>query len=153
MGHGLQELWHISSVVLAHRLSCPRACGIYLDRELNQCLLHRQANSSPLRHQGSPPTPFFTILRVPGPWKDGHDTVFFSCQSYLYRFLLLYIHVWRMDHRIDRISSLPVRWAYQKWRMGKSKWIKRHPSLEEQGLQKCCHFVSISGIWEYACSF
>ena len=30
------------------------ACGIFLDRGSNPCLLHWQANSLPLSHQGSP---------------------------------------------------------------------------------------------------
>jgi len=28
--HGLPQLWHISSVVVAHGLSCSTACGIFL---------------------------------------------------------------------------------------------------------------------------
>ena len=59
---GLQQLWHAGSaavarglqnagsVVVAHVLSCSAACGILPD----QCLLHCQADSQPLRHQGSP---------------------------------------------------------------------------------------------------
>ena len=123
MVHGLQELWHISSKVLAHGLSCSRACGVYLDWELNQCLLHQQANSSPLRHQCSPPAPFLTILRIRGPWTDGHNTIFFLANLTYITFLLLCMHVWKMDHHIEHINSLPPRWAYQKWRMGESKWI------------------------------
>ena len=37
----------------AHRLSCSSACGIFLDQGSNPCLLHWQADSSPLSHQGS----------------------------------------------------------------------------------------------------
>ena len=44
---------HVASEVVVHGLSCPMACGIFLDR-LNHCLLHRQADSLPLDHQGSP---------------------------------------------------------------------------------------------------
>ena len=47
------------SVVVAHRLSCSAACGILPDRGTNPCPLHWQADSQPLRHQGSPP---FVIL-------------------------------------------------------------------------------------------
>ena len=62
----LQKLWHVSplvadpglwstsSIVVAHRLSCSRACGIFLDQESNLCLMHWQADSLPLSHQGSP---------------------------------------------------------------------------------------------------
>ena len=38
---------------MAHRFSCPVACGIFLDQGLNLCLLHWQTDSFPLRHQGS----------------------------------------------------------------------------------------------------
>ena len=42
------------SVVVAHGLSCSAACGILPDQGLNPCPLHWQADSQPLRHQGSP---------------------------------------------------------------------------------------------------
>ena len=41
---------------MVHRLSCSAACGIFLDQGLNLCPLHWQADSQPLRHQGSPCT-------------------------------------------------------------------------------------------------
>ena len=43
------------SVVVAHGLSCSAACGIFPDQGSNPRPLHRQADSQPLRHQGSPP--------------------------------------------------------------------------------------------------
>ena len=43
------------SVVVAHGPSCPVACGIFPDQGSNPCPLHWQADSQPLRHQGSPP--------------------------------------------------------------------------------------------------
>ena len=42
------------SVVVAHGPSCSVACGILPDRGTNPCPLHWQADSQPLRHQGSP---------------------------------------------------------------------------------------------------
>ena len=42
------------SVVVAHGLSCSVACGIFPDQGSNPCPLHWQADSQPLRHQGSP---------------------------------------------------------------------------------------------------
>ena len=42
------------SVIVAHRSSCSTACGIFPDQGLNPCPLHWQADSQPLRHQGSP---------------------------------------------------------------------------------------------------
>ena len=42
------------SVVVAHGLSCSTACGIIPDQGSNPCPLHWQADSQPVRHQGSP---------------------------------------------------------------------------------------------------
>ena len=39
---------------MAHRPSCSAACGIFPDQGSNLCPLHWQAESQPLRHQGSP---------------------------------------------------------------------------------------------------
>ena len=47
------------SVVVAHGPSCSVACGIFPDQGSNPCPLHWQANSQPLRHQGSPHSPLF----------------------------------------------------------------------------------------------
>ena len=43
------------SVIVAHGPSCSVACGIFPDQCSNPCPLHWQADSQPLRHQGSPP--------------------------------------------------------------------------------------------------
>ena len=48
-----------SSVIVAHRPSCSTACGIFPDQGSNLCPLHWQADSQPLRHQGSPPAFIF----------------------------------------------------------------------------------------------
>ena len=42
------------SVVVAHGPSCSVARGIFPDQGSNPCPLHWQADSQPLRHQGSP---------------------------------------------------------------------------------------------------
>ena len=42
------------SVIVAHGPSCSVACGIFPDQGSNPCALHWQADSQPLRHQGSP---------------------------------------------------------------------------------------------------
>ena len=44
------------SVIVAHGPSCSAACGILPDQGSNPCPIHRQADSQPLRHQGSPPS-------------------------------------------------------------------------------------------------
>ena len=55
---------HAGSVVVAHRLSsCSVACGILPDQGSNPCPLHWQADSQPLRHQGSPLMSFYWFLR------------------------------------------------------------------------------------------
>ena len=43
------------------RASCFAACGIFPDQGSNPCPLHWQADSQPLRHQGSPGIDFFLI--------------------------------------------------------------------------------------------
>ena len=50
------------SVVVAHGPSCSAACGILPDQGSNQCPLHWQADSQPLRHQGSPEANFLICL-------------------------------------------------------------------------------------------
>ena len=49
------------SVVVAHGPSCSAACGIFPDQGANPCPLHWQADSQPLRHQGSPPSFDFNL--------------------------------------------------------------------------------------------
>ena len=47
------------SAIVAHGPSCSAACGTFPDQGSNPCPLHRQADSQPLRHQGSPLFYFF----------------------------------------------------------------------------------------------
>ena len=42
------------SAAMAYGPSCSAACGIFPDQGTNPCSLHRQADSQPLCHQGSP---------------------------------------------------------------------------------------------------
>ena len=61
---------HAGSVTVAHGPRCSAACGILPDQGSNLCPLHWQADSQPLRHQGSPewlllflfPLSFFKLL-------------------------------------------------------------------------------------------
>ena len=48
------RLRRAGSVIVAHGLSSSAACGIFPDQGSNLCPLHWQADSQPLRHQGSP---------------------------------------------------------------------------------------------------
>ena len=54
---------HSGSVIVAHGPSCSVACGIFPDQGSNPCPLHWQADSQPLRHQGSPKLFFFDDIR------------------------------------------------------------------------------------------
>ena len=53
------------SVIVAHGPSCSAACGILPGQGSNPCPLHWQADSQPLRHQGSP-----EILPFATTWMD-----------------------------------------------------------------------------------
>ena len=50
-----------ASVIVAHGPSCSAACGIFTDQGSNPCPLHWQADSQPLRHQGSPCRVFYNV--------------------------------------------------------------------------------------------
>ena len=50
------------SVAVAHGPSCSVACEIFPDQDSNPCPLHWQADSQPLRHQGSPAGGFLTTV-------------------------------------------------------------------------------------------
>ena len=63
---------HAGSVVVAHGPSRSGACGILPDQGSNPCPLHWQADSQPLRHQGSP-------------------VVTFTCKKYRWQFPYLWL--------------------------------------------------------------
>ena len=50
---GLQQLWCVGSIVVAHGFGWSSACGIPPDQELNQCPQRCKEDSQPLDHQGS----------------------------------------------------------------------------------------------------
>ena len=74
------------SVIVAHGPSCSAACGILPDQGSNPCSLHWQADSQPLRHQGSP-----------GRWILNHRTtreappsfILISIHRHVFLFLLI----------------------------------------------------------------
>ena len=53
------------SVVVAHGPSCSAARGIFPDQGSNPCLLNWQADSQPLRHQGSPNVNSYSEIMFP----------------------------------------------------------------------------------------
>ena len=64
------------SVVVAHGPSCSAACGIFPDQGSNPCALHWQADSQPLRHQGSPEVSLLPHhIKVMGISMASHDDV------------------------------------------------------------------------------
>ena len=62
LGVAVPRLQSTGSVAAANRLSCSMACGIFPNQGLNPCLLHWQADSLPLSHQGNPCSSFLTCL-------------------------------------------------------------------------------------------
>ena len=54
------------SVIVAHWPSRSAACGILPDQGSNPCPLHWQADSQPLRHQGSPMASGFYLMAAGG---------------------------------------------------------------------------------------
>ena len=54
------------SVIVAHGPSHSAACGTFPDQGSNPCPLHWQADSQPLRHQGSPKILFYLFLAALG---------------------------------------------------------------------------------------
>ena len=93
---GLSLLWPLllrstgsrraGSVVVAHRLCCSAACGIFPDQGSNPCPLHWQADSQPLRHQGSPQSQSFS----------GHLEYRIERKEH--------VESWKQNHTIDSIS-------------------------------------------------
>ena len=58
------------SVIVAHGLSRSTARGIFPDQGSNPCPLHWQADSHPLRHQGSPPMYACRSQPRDYPWRE-----------------------------------------------------------------------------------
>ena len=85
---GLSLLWPLplrstgsgcaGSAAMAHGPSHSAACGIFPDRGTNPHPLHRQADSQPLRHQGSPSVLIFKSLCCPLCYN-------FPCLYYIFR--------------------------------------------------------------------
>ena len=66
------------SVIVAHGPSCSPACGIFPDQGTNPCPLHWQADSQPLRHQGSP-TFTYLIYVFLNKWDDRQPLIPEEC--------------------------------------------------------------------------
>ena len=81
------------SAAVAHRPSRSAACGILPDQGSNPCPLHWQADSQPLRHQGSPD---FFLSQAPGSTGNVHlsytHTHIPIC-THIYIYICIYIYV------------------------------------------------------------
>ena len=60
---GAWALQHVGSVIVAHGLWCPKACGIFPDQGSNLCPLYWEADSYPLYHQGRP-SQYFVLVKL-----------------------------------------------------------------------------------------
>ena len=69
------------SVIVAHGPSCSAACAIFPDQGSNPCPLHWQADSQPLRHQGSPIFLFLISLISPLSFIDSISFLMFALGS------------------------------------------------------------------------
>ena len=74
---------------MAHGPSCSAARGIFPDQGSNPCLLHWQADSQPLRHQGSPDFFFFLVSEYTG--EDISLEVFFFLFLFFFFLQILFI--------------------------------------------------------------
>ena len=92
---GARALGAQASVVVAHGLSYS-ACGIFPDQGSNLCSLHWQADSCPLRHQGSPILPF-TV-------SDAQSLLLFL--NLLYKAQLLQAHL--PSFTLNPLPTLPL---------------------------------------------
>ena len=93
------RLRRAGSVIVAHGPICSAACGIFPDQGSNPCPLHWQADSQPLRHQGSP----ITLI-----WG-------YECAAYLfydYKWNNQAIHQ-RCDYTVSKVLVIIFR-KYQK---------------------------------------
>ena len=83
---------HAGSAVVAHGPSCSAACGTFPDQGSNPCLLHWQADSQSLRHQGSPWTSSF-FRKKPDSFQWETVFVYFFKASYFYFFDFYFVFI------------------------------------------------------------
>ena len=104
------------SVIVAHGPSCSAACGILPDQGSNLCPLHQQADSQPLRHQGSPSVSFLhQILR--------EDPICFWCD------LRSSKKKCSFDYLLLTPEALPLRLRNSIWENGHMQTPHWKPSL------------------------
>ena len=89
------------SVIVAHRPSCSAACGIFPDQGSNPCALHWQADSQPLRHQGSPS--YYFIM----------TDIYYSYHYFVFDIIfILFLKTWRYPSLYQSGFGEAI-WAYR----------------------------------------
>ena len=110
-----QGLQSTGSAAMAHGPSRSAAHGILLDQGLNLHRQHWQADSPPLRHQGSPywkfvhfdPIhPFCPPSPTPYPQPLATTNLFFSVSISLFSFTVILLFSWRIVHICSQKSLL-----------------------------------------------
>ena len=69
------------SATVAHGPSRSAACGILPDQGSNPCPLHWQADSQPLRHQGSPLSTFALLLGMENRFENDNDCLMMNFKN------------------------------------------------------------------------
>ncbi|XP_032493698.1 coenzyme Q-binding protein COQ10 homolog B, mitochondrial isoform X1 [Phocoena sinus] len=105
------------SAAMAHGPSRSAACGIFPDRGTNPCPLHRQADSQPLRHQGSPRYYFLnwvalnSVLRGYKVSSKSLSTLRLNHLHHLFCGLISsFCYYFSWEYHIKRITSLIYFW-------------------------------------------
>ena len=86
------------SVMVAHGPSCSAACGIFPDQGSNPCPLHWQADSQPLRHQGSPLMHFNVIDTILYMYIYTYVYICILVCAYVYIHHTIYVHIYICVH-------------------------------------------------------
>ena len=89
------------SVVVAHGPSCSAACGIFPDQGSTPCPLHWQADSQPLRHQGSPNSFFnviFIVQKLICLWLIYFWNIFKKCRLKIFLLLIFSFHYFSLTY-------------------------------------------------------
>ena len=98
---------------MAHGCRCPVACGTFPDQKSNSCLLHWQADSLPLGHQGNPKTLFLNkVLNV-------YKNIYSEPHRYTIQIQQLII--------VTFTQSLP----YRVWAFLMAQIVKNAPAIQE----------------------
>ena len=95
------------SVIMAHGPSCSAACGILPDQGSNPCALHWQADSQPLRHQGSPHIIFLNFCPLL-PYLSFFIFLFFFPFLYLLGFFSIIIFFSYEFYLVYKCTYFPV---------------------------------------------